>query len=221
MAKRHLSPIVAIDVAMLSVRNGDLHVLLLQRSEAPYAGFWALPGALVDPDEDATLDHTARRMLREKVGIDGMPLEQIGAFSGKDRDTRDWSVSVAFAAPLSPQHAEVIDTGAPSSVRKWFSVRKLPSRMAFDHHAMIQQALQQLIVKLEMGGYPTAFVPKQFTLAELQAASEAILGRALDKSAFRRVVKTTLEQKVPPFSEISGEFKTGTHRPAQLYKEKK
>lgn len=217
MARRHLSPIVAVDVAILAAREGALSVLLMQRTEAPAAGYWALPGALLDPDADAALDDTARRMLREKMGIEGVRLEQIGAFSGKDRDPRDWSISVAYAAPMPPRQVEAIDASPISTQRRWFPVRKLPAKIAFDHADILMEALRQLVMKLETGVYPTAFVPEQFTLGELQATCEAILDRPLDKSAFRRVLKSALERDAPPLREVAGEFRTGTHRPAQLY----
>ena len=38
---------VTVDVVTLTIRDGGLHVLLVQRGVRPYAGQWALPGGFV------------------------------------------------------------------------------------------------------------------------------------------------------------------------------
>jgi len=55
-------------------------------------------------------------------------------------------------------------------------------------------------------------LPAEFTLSELQQIYEIVLGRALEKSAFRtRVLAAKLVEPVPRFRE-------GPNRPAQLYR---
>jgi 8-oxo-dGTP diphosphatase len=56
-------------------------------------------------------------------------------------------------------------------------------------------------------------LPAKFTLTDLQRACEAILGRALDKGAFRRKVADQ-----PTLIPVRGEFLRGAQRPAQLYR---
>ena len=58
---------VTVDIVILTMREGRLHVLLVQRGGDPYAGAWALPGGFKRPDE--TLDEAARRELREETGV--------------------------------------------------------------------------------------------------------------------------------------------------------
>jgi hypothetical protein len=69
---------------------------------------------------------------------------------------------------------------------------------------------RQEVERLEV---PREVLPAQFTLAELQDFSEQVLGRALDKSSFRR--KLDARGLVEP---IEGAQRRGANRPAQLYR---
>ena len=55
-------------------------------------------------------------------------------------------------------------------------------------------------------------LPSEFTLSELQALCEALLGRALDRRNFRRKV-----QEAGFLAKVKGQ-REGKHRPAQLFK---
>lgn len=57
-------------------------------------------------------------------------------------------------------------------------------------------------------------MPEKFTLTDLQRTCEAILGRELDKSVFRRRLKGSGD-----LVELD-EFERGAKRPAQLWKAK-
>src|SRR6187551_1053450 len=71
---------VTVDLAIFTVRDGDLKVLLIERADDPYAGAWALPGGFVEIDEDIAA--AAWRELHEETNIaqfDGH-LEQLGTY---------------------------------------------------------------------------------------------------------------------------------------------
>lgn len=92
---------VTVDLAVLTVAEGALHALLVERGQEPYAGHWALPGGFVHPDESA--ETAARRELAEETGladVSGLHLEQLRTYSEPGRDPRMRVVSVAFAALL-------------------------------------------------------------------------------------------------------------------------
>ena len=86
-------------------------------------------------------------------------------------------------------------------------------KLAFDHGRLIDQAVQSLRAEVEVLRFAPGLMPETFTLGELQASSEAVLGRPLDKSSFRRRLDAAgCVQPVP------GEQRTGAFRPAQLYR---
>ena len=77
---------------------------------------------------------------------------------------------------------------------------------------MLAKALATLRDKVARGALPLHLLPAQFTLTDLQRACEAILGRDLDKGAFRRQIKDAADLVA-----VRGEFQRGAQRPAQLY----
>ena len=56
-------------------------------------------------------------------------------------------------------------------------------------------------------------LPERFTLSELQALTEAILGETLDRRNFRRRV-----QELGLVEPATGQRRVGSHRPAQLFR---
>ena len=70
------------------------------------------------------------------------------------------------------------------------------------------QAVDALRAEVDRLELPFGFLPPTFTLGELQALCEALLGRRLDKSSFRRrLAERELLEPVP------GEMRTGAFRP--------
>ena len=57
---------VTVDVVILTMSEGTLHVLLVCRGEDPFRGMWAIPGGFKRPTE--TLDEAAKRELAEETG---------------------------------------------------------------------------------------------------------------------------------------------------------
>lgn len=54
-------PSLTVDIAVFTLKDEQLQVLLIQRANPPYKGYWALPGGFVDIDE--SLEDAARREL--------------------------------------------------------------------------------------------------------------------------------------------------------------
>jgi ADP-ribose pyrophosphatase YjhB (NUDIX family) len=207
-----LYPLVSADIALFSVEQDRLRVLLVQRAQEPAALQWALPGAILKPDEDDDLHATACRALQEKISVAIPHLAQVGAFSGKYRDPRGWSVSVLFYALLPGDQVSAVVKSRIEAV-EWRDASNPGAPLAFDHGVLLGAALEVLRGKVERHALPLHLLPARFTLTALQRTCEAVLGRPLDKSVFRRRIKDSDD-----LVELAGEFVVGPQRPAQLYR---
>ncbi len=211
---------VTADTVLLTIRNGRLSVLLIERRYEPHRGSWALPGGFIERDED--LDAGARRELAEETGIDVEPnhLEQLRSYGAPGRDPRRRTVTIAYVAFV----ARTPDPTAGDDARaaRFFAVDDLAiddlgqsegTPLAFDHARIIADGVERARAKLEYTTLATAFVEDQFTIGELRRVYEAVWGMPLHEANFRRKVLGT-----PGFVEPTGETAPTDGRPAQLYR---
>lgn len=179
---------VTVDVVILTMSDGRLHVLLVRRGVAPFEGMWAIPGGFKRPGE--TLDETATRELGEETGVEGAALlTQFGAYGDPERDPRMNVVTVAYLAVL--RDIGVIVAGTDAAEAALVPVSNALNgqlELAFDHSQILRDAVERVRVDLEVRGIATAFVGSTFTLAELRSVYEAVWGVHLDSANFRRSV---------------------------------
>jgi 8-oxo-dGTP diphosphatase len=177
---------VTVDVVILTMAEGVLHVLLVRRGQEPFKGMWAIPGGFKRPDE--TLDEAARRELAEETSVD-VPslLTQFHAYGDPGRDPRMNVVTVAYLAVLRDVGAIVGGTDAEyAALVPASEILAERIELAFDHLRIVRDAIERVRVELEVSGIATAFVGTTFTMAELRAVYEAIWGVQLDGANFRR-----------------------------------
>ena len=207
-------PLVTVDVAIFSIRDDELCVLLVQRGDAtdePYPLKWALPGGFVDVAKDASIEDCAMRKLTEKTGVAAPYLEQLGSWGSAGRDPRGWSVTNVYFALIAAEGESAGEAAAP---QRWFPVhgRALPRPLAFDHDRLLDAALKRLRDKVEYTVLPASLLPREFTLPQLQHTFEIVLGRDLDKSAFRtRMLSAGVIEE-------TGDYRPSIRRPAALYR---
>ena len=205
--QRQAHPYVAVDVVIFTVDAGELRVLLVQVRDGPCAGRWAFPGGLVGLGEG--LEAAARRELSARTGLQGIYLEQLQTFGDPDRDPGARVVSTAYFA-LVPAARLVGGDGRYADVA-WFALRRLPA-LAYDHAAIARAALERLRAKLAYTNIVYGLLPPEFTLGELQAIYEVILGRRLDRRNFRKkILAGGLLRQLR-------KQRRGAHRPAALYR---
>jgi len=200
-------PRVAVDAVLFTIAEGTLKALLVKIKKGPFAGAWAFPGGLVQLGE--SLDEAARRELYEKTGVQDLYLEQLYTFGDARRDPLAHTVAVAYFA-LVPPFDRALRSGEKYADVGWFPVQTLP-QLAYDHNAIAAYALQRLQGKLGYTNIVYSLLPREFTLAEIQAIYEIILNQHLDRRNFRRKILALGLLKPLP------KTRRGAHRPATLY----
>ena len=162
---------------VLAPREGRLHVLLVPRTEAPFAGTWALPGGFMSPSERP--EETAQRKLTEKTGVGAVYLEQLQTYADPDQDPRGWIPTIAYLALID---AAVL---REDSNARWVPVDDLPA-LAFDHARIVGDGVERLRGKLWWSNIAVGLLPERFTMPQARAVFEAISGVAYEPSNFRR-----------------------------------
>ena len=207
-------PIATVDLAIFSLSPAGLSVLLVRRANAPFSGDWALPGGWIHIDEDADLEAAARRVLKEKTGVETPYLEQLQTTGSRTRDPRGWSISIVYIALLSADDAtERQDGMAGQAEWRLIDGEGVGLSLAFDHASLLKEALGRIRSKVEYSSLPGHLLPARFTLSELQSVYERLLGRKLDKSAFRKRVA-----EADFLEPIEGEMRRASNRPAQVFR---
>ncbi|MGY1811273.1 NUDIX hydrolase [Blastococcus sp. SYSU D00820] len=201
---------VTVDLVVLTVRNGELQVLVVRRGEEPFAGREALPGGFLRPDED--LLAAASRELAEETGLAHAHLEQLASYGDPGRDPRMRVVTVAHLAlvadPPEPR------AGSDAAAARWAAVDEVSPGLAFDHDRVLADGVDRARAKLEYSALATSFCRSEFTVAELRRVYEAVWGRRLDPRNFHRKVTSAAGFLAP-----TGETTTRDGgRPAQLYR---
>ena len=155
-------PSVTVDVAAFALDGAALKVLLIRRAKPPFEGRWALPGGLIDPDEPAIV--SARRELVEETALtvaDGLPFEPIGFYDAPDRDPRGRTISLAYATVLPPPLPE--PTGGDDAAESaWHDPDPSAVPLAFDHGAILRDALGWLARGIDDGPLAVALLPDPF-----------------------------------------------------------
>ncbi|WP_460775152.1 NUDIX hydrolase [Microbacterium sp. GXF7504] len=203
---------VAVSTVIFSLRRepGEdcphLVLPLVRRTRDPFKDLWALPGGWLDIAEG--LEDAASRTLEETTGLTPSYLEQLYAFGDVDRSpTR--VVSIVYWALLRADEVDA-QTQDVDNVR-WVRADELGT-LAFDHNHIVEYALWRLRNKVGYSRIAHGLLADTFTLAELREVYEAILGRRLDPANFRRQAEHS-GSLIP-----TDEFRTGSHRPARLYR---
>lgn len=191
------------------IEHRTLQVLLIKRAGEPFKGCWALPGGFVDMGED--LETSARRELHEETGAEVDYLEQLYTFGAPERDPRGRVITVAYYALVRPM---TVQAASDASAASWWALKHALDdiELAFDHRAILETAVARLRAKVCYEPIGFNLLPQHFTLRELRALYEMILGRKIDKRNFRRKI---LDMGILV---EAGKQTDTSHRPAMLYR---
>lgn len=220
------------DIVLLTIRDGQLSVLLVRRGDEPHRDWWCLPGGFVQPDESS--EQAAYRELHEETGIDALPrelhLEKLSLYDEPKRDDREYDeqgrivcrvISSAYLAMMPDMPTPTAGDDAVDA--RWWPIADLEQEdgpeLGFDHTKILAAAVERARSKIEYTTVAASFVREPFTMGDLRRVYEAVWGTgALDHSNFRTKV---LENPgfVEPVGQVARREKGTTGgRPSPLYR---
>jgi ADP-ribose pyrophosphatase YjhB (NUDIX family) len=177
---RHL---LAIDCIIFGFDGEDLKALFVKRKLEPQKGNWSLMGGFVNEKE--SVDTAAERVLFELTGLSNVYMEQLHCYGELERDSHSRVVSIAYFALI--KIADYNDDVLKEHNASWISLKELPE-LIFDHSQMVEDAKERLRQKVANHPIGFEFLPKKFTLRQLQTLYEAIYETVLDKRNFSRKI---------------------------------
>lgn len=198
--KQQTKCLVALDSIIFGFDGEEMKLLLVKRGVEENRNTWSLMGGWLQPSE--SLDEAANRILYELTGLNGVFLEQLGAFGNPLRDPVERTVAVAYYALVNV--ADYDEKISDKFHAHWFSMHDLPE-LLFDHAEMIRTAVNRLRYKATHHLVGFELLPEKFTIPQLQILYEAIYDTKFDKRNFSRKILSTgylikLKEKQKGFS---------------------
>ena len=214
---KHLS----VDCVIFGFHDNELKVLLLKWK---IQGGWCVPGGFVKRTQ--TLEESAKRVLKERTGLEDTYLRQFQAFSALDREkgkqpfkvpgtSKSWYnerfISVGFWALVEFSKVKPQLDWLTEDCR-WWDVRELP-HLIYDHSLIVKKALEAL--RHSLYDHPVGYnlLPEKFTMRELLRLYETILGTRIDRRNFRKKILS-----LNVLVQLKEKKRGGSHKPSFLYR---
>ena len=203
--------IFSIDCIIFGLNEGELKILLIERNEEPFKGWYALPGNIVKQNE--SIDHAAQRILYELTGLKGIYMEQFHTFGEVNRHPSGRVITVAYNAMIRLDGKKDLKPVTNyASKAFWMPVKNMPD-LAFDHTEIFNRGFEKIKSKISFEPIAFELLPEKFTLTQLQSLYEVILSKPLDKRNFR---KKMLSYDI--LKELDEKQEGVSYRAAKLYK---
>ena len=191
-------PQLTLDCVIFGFHEGHLKVLLVRWKGTQY---WSLPGGVVRKTE--SLDDSATRILRQRTGLAEIFLKQFYTFGATNRyDTREIARKLVGVIPEEYWYERAISVGYyalvdfahvfpnpddMSDACQWHGLESVP-QLLFDHHAILEKALECLRRELSYQPIGLNLLPEKFTMPEMLRMYEAILARKIDPRNFQKKI---------------------------------
>ncbi|GHT64582.1 DNA mismatch repair protein MutT [Bacteroidia bacterium] len=174
---------ISVDCIILGFKENAINVLIIKRKFEPLKGERSLMGGFVRMNE--SLDETVSRVISEYTGIEGVYLEQVGAYGDVGRDIGERVVSVVYYALID---MELFDEKLEKKHNaEWINIHNV-GKLILDHNRFLDDTLK--LMKRRTATRPVGFnlLPEKFTLPQLQSLYEAIYQKSMDKRNFRKKI---------------------------------
>ncbi|BBI33769.1 hypothetical protein KCTCHS21_31680 [Cohnella abietis] len=141
--------------------------------------------------ETETLLDSAKRELQEETGVNDVHIEYFNAYSTPQRDPRGWIISHAFFALVHESLLAQRSAADDAADVRLFSVNEaLSMELAFDHQAILSDALRQIQQKMLTTSIAKEFLPEHFTISELYQVIQTVVPEFEERNFIRKITST-------------------------------
>lgn len=222
-------PQLSINCVIFGFHEKELKVIV-NKIDLGAATIVVLPGGYIGQQEDLT--DAVERIVRESTGLEKILFKQFGVFGeasrsfgnefpalldsvpDSDKKILNWVskrfITICYLALVDFNKIELRPTQFLEAAQ-WLPVDKAKV-LAMDHSRIVKSARETLLKELPHSPVVSNLLPSRFTLPELHALMEAIVGKNLDRPNFRR--KTLASDMIMKV----GQDTSNKRRPADLYK---
>ena len=201
---------IHVITSLFTVEQGVVKVLLIKRSNEPFYGSWVLTGGALYNNE--SLEEGAYRELKEKTGIENIPIKQFKAFGRVDRSPVMRMVAIGFIGIIDSKRVNILRKSRNTSDADWFPITNIP-KLGYDHNEILDAAIEELRKDIINSNILKSLFPDGITIPELQKTYEAILNRKFDRRNFRKkILSLNLLEDTNKYGKFEG------NKPAKLYK---
>ncbi|OGO41458.1 MAG: hypothetical protein A2Z04_06870, partial [Chloroflexi bacterium RBG_16_57_9] len=113
-------------IGAIVVREGK--VLLAQRRDEPFKGYWDTPGGFLEPGEHP--EQGVIREIKEETGLDIRPTYLIGMYIDTYGEDGDYTLNIYYLAEIVGGE---LRPASDVTTLAWFSPEDLPTDLAFGH----------------------------------------------------------------------------------------
>jgi 8-oxo-dGTP diphosphatase len=205
----HFKSAFTVDTVIFGFDGEALNVLLVQRSESPFKGSWALPGDFVSERE--ALPGAAHRVLLGFSGQADGQIDQLHTFGAPDRHALGRVITIAYRCLIYTNNFAPRRDVLQRHIC-WRPVDRVGS-LAYDHRQILDRALDQLREDFHYQTAAFSLLPPEFTLGQLRKLYESVWDTDLEKRNFRKKILAT-----PLLTDLNRLQRGVAHRPARLYR---
>jgi len=216
---------ISLDCVIFGFHENELKVLVLHYKSTKER---ALPGGFLSHNE--SLEDAAKRVLKQRTGLDNIFLKQFSVFSDPKRSDKNPAVKDMVDIGMSVNQSffdqRFISVGfyalveftkvnpSPDELSEscdWMAVNS-NLNLILDHNQIMNKALE--ILRQQLNNQPIGYnlLPEKFTMPELQKLYETILGKELDRRNFQRRI---LSYKI--LNKLDERRKGGAYKSPYLY----
>ncbi len=197
-------------IGLFTIEDGDVKILLEKKKDEPYKNYWMLPSNMID--NSMVLEACADEVIKTRVGLEELFLEQSNVYSDLDRVPNDRVIGVSYMATVDNVTYKLKKNINKDYELNWFSIDSIP-KMAFDHDDVLKDLIELLKKNMASSTFLNKIFALEFTLPELQSVYEQINKKKVDRRNFRKKILSS------DTVELTGNKMEGLMgRPANLYR---